>query len=48
VALADFTLGADASAWFVLEVVLTQEPSASAQPDYTSDAFKQTANFWRR
>jgi GH15 family glucan-1,4-alpha-glucosidase len=48
VALADFTLGADASAWFVLEVVLTQEPSASAQPDYTSDAFKQTVNFWRR
>jgi GH15 family glucan-1,4-alpha-glucosidase len=48
VALADFTLGADASAWFVLEVVLTQESSASAQPDYTSDAFKQTVNFWRR
>src|SRR5262245_51759309 len=34
VALADFTLGADASAWFVLEVVLVGEPSPSAQADY--------------
>src|SRR5262245_17351987 len=33
-ALADFSLGADASAWFVLEVVFAQEPSPSAQPDY--------------
>ena len=40
--------GADASAWFVLEVVLAQEPSPSEQPDYESDAFKQTVNFWRR
>src|SRR5689334_7804040 len=47
-ALADFTLGADASAWFVLEVVLAQEPSPSAQADYESDAFKRTVNFWRR
>src|SRR4029453_8260004 len=23
------------------------EPSASEQPDYQSDAFKQTVNFWR-
>src|SRR6059036_1525228 len=46
-ALAEFTLGADTSAWFVLEVVLTQEPSPSQQPDYESDAFKQTVNFWR-
>src|SRR5262250_3703081 len=47
-AIAEFSLGADASAWFVLEVVLAQEPSPSAQPDYESDAFKQTVNFWRR
>ena len=26
----------------------TQEPSPSEQPDYQSDAFKQTVNFWRR
>src|SRR5215467_12271807 len=47
-AVSEFSLGADASAWFVLEVVLAQEPSLSAQPDYESDAFKQTVNFWRR
>src|SRR2546428_713478 len=47
-ALAEFTLGADTSAWFVLEVVLAQEPSPSEQPDYQSHAFKQTVNFWRR
>src|SRR5947209_11730275 len=47
-ALADFTLAADASTWFVLEVVLAQEPSPSEQPDYASDAFKETVNFWRR
>jgi len=47
-ALAEFTLRADTKAWFVLEVVLRNEPSASEQPDYESDAFKQTVNFWRR
>jgi len=47
-ATAEFTLGADKSAWFVLEVVLPQQPSPSAQPDYESDAFKRTVNFWRR
>src|SRR5437773_5313506 len=47
-AVAEFTLGADTSAWFVLEVVLAQEPSPSERPDYESDAFKQTVNFWRR
>src|SRR4029453_10105548 len=46
-AVAEFTLGADASAWFVLEVVLEQAPSPSEQPDYQSAAFKQTVNFWR-
>src|SRR5258707_15399926 len=47
-ATAEFTLGADEAAWFVLEVVLPQQPSPSAQPDYESDAFKRTVNFWRR
>src|SRR5499433_69003 len=46
-AVAEFSLGADASAWFVLEVVHAQEQSPSEQPDYESDAFKQTVNFWR-
>src|SRR5215468_759000 len=47
-ALAEFTLRADTKAWFVLEVVLRDEPSPSDQPDYESDAVKQTVNFWRR
>src|SRR5437870_7224331 len=47
-ALAEFTLNADDSAWFVLEAVLREEPSPSEQPDYESDAFKETVNFWRR
>ncbi len=47
-ALAEFTLGADASAWFVLEVVVaTEETSPSERRDYASAAFKQTVNFWR-
>ena len=46
-AVAQYTLGADESAWFVLEVVMSDEPSASAGTDYTSDAFKETVNFWR-
>src|SRR5262245_54908745 len=47
-ALAEFTLNADASAWFVLEAVLGEDPSPSEQPDYESDRFKETVNFWRR
>jgi GH15 family glucan-1,4-alpha-glucosidase len=47
-AAARFTLGADASAWFVLEVVTADEPSPCGRPDYVSDAFKETVNFWRR
>jgi GH15 family glucan-1,4-alpha-glucosidase len=42
-----FTLGAEQSAWFVLEVVGTQVESPCGSPDYVSDAFKQTVNFWR-
>jgi GH15 family glucan-1,4-alpha-glucosidase len=47
-AVAEFTLGADESASFILEVVMADEPSPGHQPDYESDAFKQTVNFWRR
>ena len=46
-AVAEFTLGADESAWFVLEVVMSDEPSPCARPEYASDAFKETVNFWR-
>ena len=45
--MAEFTLGADESAWFVLEVVMADGTSPSAHPDYMSDAFKETVNFWR-
>jgi GH15 family glucan-1,4-alpha-glucosidase len=47
-AVAEFTLRADESASFVLEVLVADEPSPSRQPDYESEAFKQTVNFWRR
>ena len=47
-ALAEFTLRADESAWFVLEVVLPHQPSPSTHSDYPSEAFKHTVNFWRR
>ena len=47
-AVAEFTLGADESASFVLEVVMPDEPSPGRQQDYESEAFKQTVNFWRR
>jgi len=45
-AVAEFTLGADQSAWFVLEVV-TAEASPGERPDYPTEAFKETVNFWR-
>jgi GH15 family glucan-1,4-alpha-glucosidase len=48
-ALAEFRLGADESAWFVLEVAVPGAPGARADdPDYHSEAFKATVNFWRR
>jgi GH15 family glucan-1,4-alpha-glucosidase len=46
-AVAHFTLGANQSAWFVLEVVTDEEPSRTAHSDYVRDAFKETVNFWR-
>jgi GH15 family glucan-1,4-alpha-glucosidase len=45
---AEFTLRADESAWFVLEVARAAEASPSEQPDYERRAFKDTVNFWRR
>jgi GH15 family glucan-1,4-alpha-glucosidase len=45
-AVAEFTLGGDESASFVLEVV-TAEPSPSEQAEYVTEAFKETVNFWR-
>ena len=48
-ALAEFRLGADESAWFVLEVAVPGAREALADlPDYHRDAFKATVNFWRR
>src|SRR5437773_4826221 len=41
-AVAEFTLGADESASFVLEVVMPDEHSPGRQQDYDSEAFKQT------
>ncbi|HTV61110.1 MAG TPA: glycoside hydrolase family 15 protein [Verrucomicrobiae bacterium] len=42
---AEFKLRAEQSASFVLEEV-ADESSPSANPDYVSDAFKETMNFW--
>src|SRR4030095_10423674 len=47
-AVAEFTLGADESASFVLEVVMPDTLAPGRQQDYESEAFKQTVNFWRR
>ena len=47
-AVAQFTLRADESAWFVLEVVMADGPSPCARPDYVPEAFKETVNFWHR
>jgi GH15 family glucan-1,4-alpha-glucosidase len=46
-AVADFTLGSDDSASFVLEIAEPHTLSPSARADYTADAFKSTVNFWR-
>jgi GH15 family glucan-1,4-alpha-glucosidase len=46
-ALADFTLRADESAAFVLEELRVGEESPCTEPDYVSEAFKDTVNFWR-
>jgi GH15 family glucan-1,4-alpha-glucosidase len=46
-AVAEFTLGADQSAAFVLEEAEAGAESPSAGPDYVSRSFKETANYWR-
>jgi GH15 family glucan-1,4-alpha-glucosidase len=42
-----FTLRAGETAAFVLEQAMPGLDSASAAPDYVSDSFKDTVNFWR-
>src|SRR5262252_6298934 len=46
-ALADFSLTADRSAWFVLDVAVAGQMSPAQQADYASHTFKRTVNFWR-
>jgi GH15 family glucan-1,4-alpha-glucosidase len=45
---AEFTLHADESAWFVFEEVQGGGPSPCAGEHYVADTFKQTVNYWRR
>jgi len=47
-AVAEFTLRAGETAHFVLEQAQPRTESPSAAPDYVSDSFKETVNFWRR
>lgn len=47
-AVAEFTLREDQSASFVLEAAEKGVASPSKDPDFVSDAFKATVNFWRR
>ena len=47
-AVAEFTLRADESAWFVLEQSLPGKDTPSEAPDYVAEAFKETVTFWRR
>jgi GH15 family glucan-1,4-alpha-glucosidase len=47
-AVAEFKLSAGQSASFILEEVVEDEESPSAQADYTSESFKETMNFWLR
>lgn len=46
-AVAQFTLRGEESAWFMLEVVMGDGQSPCGSPNYASDSFKQTVNFWR-
>ena len=45
---AEFTLRTGKTASFILEDACIEEDSPSAAPDYVSNAFKDTVNFWRR
>ncbi len=44
---AHFTLSANETALFVLELATPEGESPSAQPHYGANAFKETADFWR-
>lgn len=46
-AVADFTLQAGETAAFILEDARDGTDSSSAAPDYVSDSFKRTMNYWR-
>lgn len=46
-AVAQFTLRANEVATFILEDARPGAPSPSVNPDYVTEAFKRTANFWR-
>ena len=46
-AVAEFTLGADHSASFVLEEVRDSEESLSGAEHFVASSFKETMNFWR-
>jgi GH15 family glucan-1,4-alpha-glucosidase len=47
-AVAEFTLRAGETATFILEQATGNEHTESANPDYASEAFKATSDFWRR
>ena len=47
-AVAEFKLRSGESAAFVLENAGQKEEPASASPDYSSESFKETINFWRQ
>ena len=47
-AVASFRLRAGQSASFIIEEVAPGRPATSAAPDYVSENFKWTADFWRR
>ena len=46
-AIAEFTLCAGETAAFILEAVRPGQGSPSSAPDFVSEAFKDTVNFWR-
>ena len=45
-ATAEFTLKSEETAWFIMEEAHPGEESRSTQPDYVSEAFKETMNYW--
>src|SRR5258706_11716479 len=47
-AVAEFTLHTGESAAFILEQARPKQSSPSASPDYVSESFKRTMNFWQQ